>query len=51
MKVTRRGPVVRLFVSCSHKDSYWMQTLMPLLTFPGVQVKPWSDKKSRPGVR
>jgi hypothetical protein len=42
---------VLLFVSYSHKDDYWMQTLMPLLKFPGVRVKPWNDKEIRTGVR
>lgn len=42
---------VRLFISYSHKDDYWMQALLPLLRFPGVQVKPWNDKEIRPGVR
>jgi hypothetical protein len=42
---------VLLFVSYSHKDDYWMQTLMPLLTFRGVSVKRWNDKEIRPGVR
>lgn len=51
MKRIQPELVVRLFVSYAHKDAYWMQTLMPLLTFPGVQVKPWSDKEIRPGVR
>jgi hypothetical protein len=42
---------VRLFVSYSHKDDYWMQSLMPLLRFPGVRVRPWNDKEIRAGVR
>lgn len=42
---------VRVFVSYSHKDSYWMDALMPLLRFPGVLVKPWNDKEIRPGMR
>jgi hypothetical protein len=42
---------VRLFVSYSHKDDYWMTTLMPLLRFPGVEVKPWNDKEIKPGLR
>jgi hypothetical protein len=42
---------VRLFVSYSHNDDYWMQTLMPILRFRGVRVKPWNDKEIRPGVR
>ena len=50
-KLPTRQSEVRLFVSYAHKDSYWMQALMPLLTFPGVQVKPWSDKEIRAGVR
>lgn len=50
-KPTRRAAPLRLFVSYSHKDDYWMQALMPLLRFPGVNVKPWSDKEIKPGVR
>lgn len=42
---------VRIFVSYSHKDAYWMDSLMPLLRFPGVRVKPWSDKEIKPGQR
>ena len=42
---------VRLFVSYSHKDAYWMDALMPLLRFPGVRVRPWNDKEIRPGIR
>lgn len=42
---------VRLFVSYSHKDEFWMQALMPLLKFPQVQVRPWNDKELQPGVR
>lgn len=46
-----REKAVRLFVSYSHKDDYWMTTLMPLLRFPGVDVKPWNDKEIKPGLR
>src|SRR5436305_1352123 len=42
---------VRVFVSYSHKDSYWMDALMPLLRFSGVAVRPWNDKEIKPGVR
>jgi hypothetical protein len=42
---------VRVFVSYSHKDDFWMQNLMPLLRFPGVRVKPWNDKEIKPGLR
>lgn len=42
---------VRVFVSYSHKDAYWMDALMPLLRFPGVRVKPWNDKEIKPGLR
>ena len=45
------NPAVRVFVSYSHRDDYWMQALMPLLRFPGVNVKPWNDKEIRPGLR
>ena len=45
------APVVRLFVSYAHNDSFWMQSLLPLLRFDGVQVKPWTDKDIRTGVR
>ena len=41
---------VRVFVSYSHKDAYWMDALMPLLRFPGVRVKPWNDKEIKPGL-
>jgi len=51
MRAPARQVEVRLFVSYSHKDDYWMQALMPLLRFPGVRVKPWNDKEIRPGVR
>ena len=47
-KSPSRESAVRVFVSYSHKDSYWMDTLMPLLRFPGVRVKPWNDKEIRP---
>jgi len=47
----RKMPVIRLFVSYAHEDDYWMKTLMPLLSFSGVEAKPWSDKEIRPGVR
>ena len=46
-----RSDEVRLFISYSHKDDFWMQSLLPLLRFPGVKVKPWHDKEIRPGVR
>jgi TIR domain len=46
-----RQPAVRLFVSYSHKDDYWMQALMPLLKFRGAGVKAWNDKEIRPGLR
>lgn len=46
-----KPPLVRIFVSYAHKDDYWMQRLMPLLKFPGVLIKPWSDKKIPAGVR
>jgi hypothetical protein len=42
---------VRVFVSYSHKDAYWLDALMPLLRFPGVSVKPWNDKEIKPGLR
>lgn len=42
---------VRVFVSYSHKDDYWMTALMPLLRFPGVLVKPWNDMEIKPGLR
>ncbi|HXD34222.1 MAG TPA: toll/interleukin-1 receptor domain-containing protein [Pyrinomonadaceae bacterium] len=42
---------VRVFVSYSHKDAYWMDTLMPLLRFPRVRVKTWNDKEIKPGLR
>jgi hypothetical protein len=45
------SPQVRLFVSYSHKDDYWMQALMPLLKFRGTGTKAWSDKEISPGVR
>ena len=51
MQAPARPAELRLFVSYSHKDDYWMQALMPLLRFPGVRVKPWNDKEIRPGVR
>jgi TIR domain-containing protein len=51
MQAPARPAEVRLFVSYSHKDAYWMDALMPLLRFPGVRVKPWNDKEIRPGVR
>lgn len=51
VKALARPVEVLLFVSYSHKDDYWMQTLMPLLKFPGVRAKPWNDKEIRPGVR
>ncbi|MGB8167998.1 MAG: toll/interleukin-1 receptor domain-containing protein [Chthoniobacteraceae bacterium] len=38
-------------MSYSHKDAYWMDALMPLLRFPGVNVKPWNDKEIKPGLR
>ncbi len=50
-KSPSRESAVRVFVSYSHKDSYWMDALMPLLRFPGVRVKPWNDKEIRPGLR
>lgn len=46
-----REKAVRLFVSYSHKDDYWMTNLMPLLRFPGVEVRPWNDKEIKPGLR
>ena len=36
-KSPSRESAVRVFVSYSHKDSYWMDALMPLLRFPGVR--------------
>ena len=45
-----RGPV-RVFVSYSHKDAYWMDALMPMLRFQNVSVKPWNDKEIKPGLR
>jgi len=42
---------VSVFVSYSHKDSYWLDALMPLLRIPGANVKPWNDKEIRPGLR
>jgi hypothetical protein len=45
-----RGPV-RVFVSYSHKDTYWMDALMPMLRFQNVRVKPWNDKEIKPGLR
>jgi TIR domain len=50
-RVRLQDNAVRLFVSYSHKDDYWMTTLMPLLRFPGVEVKPWNDKEIKPGLR
>ncbi len=50
-KPTSGHTAVRVFVSYSHKDTYWMDALMPLLRFPGVRVKPWNDKEIRPGLR
>ena len=44
-KSLSRESAVRVFVSYSHKDSYWMDALMPLLRFPGVRVKPWNDQE------
>jgi len=43
--------LVRVFVSYSHKDAYWMDALMPLLRFSGVRIKTWNDKEIRPGLR
>ena len=44
---------VRVFVSYSHRDAYWMDALMPLLRFPGagLRVKSWNDKEIKPGLR
>ena len=46
-----RRTVVNLFVSYAHEDSFWMQRLIPLLRFPGVNVRPWNDKEIEPGQR
>jgi hypothetical protein len=35
----------------SHKDDFWMQSLMPVLKIPGTLAKPWNDKEIRPGMR
>ena len=51
VKAPMRGCEVHVFVSYSHKDAYWMDALMPLLRFTGVNVKPWSDKEIKPGQR
>ena len=50
-KPTSGRSAVRVFVSYSHKDVYWMDALMPLLRFPGVRVKTWNDKEIKPGLR
>lgn len=50
-KIPPGDKTVRVFVSYSHKDAYWMDALMPLLRFTGVRVKPWSDKEIKPGLR
>jgi hypothetical protein len=42
---------LNVFVSYSHKDSVWMERLMPLLRFPGVRVRRWNDKEIKPGLR
>ena len=41
---------VRLFVSYSHNDAYWIRNLMPLLSFRGVYVRPWSDENIEAGT-
>lgn len=41
---------VRIFVSYSHKDSFWQQLLMPMLKFKDVDVKAWTDKDIEPGT-
>jgi hypothetical protein len=51
LKSPASSKAVRVFVSYSHKDTYWMDALMPLLRFPGVRVKPWNDKEIKPGLR
>jgi hypothetical protein len=51
IRYRRVSPEVRIFVSYSHNDAYWMDALMPLLRIPGANVKPWHDKEIRPGVR
>lgn len=54
MKRSRKSPPARpevcIFVSYSHRDLFWMQKLMPLLTFPGVKAKAWNDEKIRAGM-
>ena len=46
---TSGSDTVRVFVSYSHKDSFWKDMLLPLFRFPGVDVKPWSDTEIQAG--
>lgn len=52
MMRARTSGVVSVFVVCSHKDTYFLDALVPLLMgVPGAQVKPRSDKDIMQGQR
>ncbi len=43
-------PRVRIFVSYSHEDTYWMQRLRSVIQFSGIAIDFWSDQKIPTGL-